>query len=154
MRADSVNRWLALGANFGVLIGIILLLAELDQNATMMRAQTRSEVTAELLDVTSGVWTDAEFADIHRRGNLGEELTELERYRFRFHYLGVIRYFENVHYQYRQGLYDEAEFAAQREAWKGVMSPKLVVEIWCGYGDSVSPEFKAEIESLLTTHTC
>ena len=154
MRADSVNRWLTLGANIGVLIGIILLLAELNQNSTMMRAQTRSEVTAELIDVTAGVWNDADFADIHRRGNLGEELTELERYRFRYHYLGVFRYFENVHYQYRQGLFDETEFAAQKEAWKGVMSSELVVEFWCGYGNSVSPEFRAEIDNLLTTYSC
>lgn len=39
MNRDKVNRWLTLGANFGVLIGIILILAELNQNADLMRAQ-------------------------------------------------------------------------------------------------------------------
>jgi len=29
-----------------------------------------------------------------------------------------IHYFENVHYQYRQGLYDEAEFSTQEDAWR------------------------------------
>jgi hypothetical protein len=26
----------------------------------------------------------------------------------------MLRYFENVHYQYRQGLYDEEEFSTQK----------------------------------------
>jgi hypothetical protein len=39
MDADKVNRWLTLGANVGVLIGIILILLELNQNAELMRAQ-------------------------------------------------------------------------------------------------------------------
>ena len=37
--SDRLNRWLTLGANLGVLIGIILLVAELNQNSTLMRAQ-------------------------------------------------------------------------------------------------------------------
>ena len=39
MDGDKVNRWLTLSANIGVLIGIILILAELNQNADLMRAQ-------------------------------------------------------------------------------------------------------------------
>jgi hypothetical protein len=39
MDGDRINRWLTLGANIGVLIGIILILAELNQNAVLMRAQ-------------------------------------------------------------------------------------------------------------------
>ena len=43
MNAESLNRWLTLGANLGVLIGIILLIAELNQNSTLMRAQLFNE---------------------------------------------------------------------------------------------------------------
>ena len=39
MDAGKVNRWLTLGANLGVLVGIILILIELNQNADLMRAQ-------------------------------------------------------------------------------------------------------------------
>ena len=37
--ADKLNRWLTLGANVGVLVGIVLILIELRQNADLMRAQ-------------------------------------------------------------------------------------------------------------------
>ena len=42
MRSEKVNRWLTLGANVGVLIGILLLVVELSQNREMIRAQTRN----------------------------------------------------------------------------------------------------------------
>ena len=43
MNAEDLNRWLTLGANLGVLIGIILLTVELNQNSTLMRAQIFNE---------------------------------------------------------------------------------------------------------------
>ena len=39
MNTKNLSQWLTLGANLGVLIGIILLIAELNQNSTLMRAQ-------------------------------------------------------------------------------------------------------------------
>jgi len=39
LKSDRLSRWLTLGANIGVLIGIVLILMELDQNAELMRAQ-------------------------------------------------------------------------------------------------------------------
>ena len=39
MNADSVNKWLTLSTNIGVVIGLVLLLVELDQNADLVRAQ-------------------------------------------------------------------------------------------------------------------
>ena len=41
MNADNVNKWLTLSANIGVVIGLILLLVELDQNSDLVRAQGR-----------------------------------------------------------------------------------------------------------------
>lgn len=43
MNTDRLNRWLALGANVGVLIGLILLVYEVRQNSDLMRAQISME---------------------------------------------------------------------------------------------------------------
>jgi hypothetical protein len=45
MNTDNLNKWLALGANFGVLIGLILLVYEVRQNSELMRAQISMERT-------------------------------------------------------------------------------------------------------------
>lgn len=45
MNNDNLNRWLSLGANIGVLIGLILLVYEVRQNSELMRAQISMERT-------------------------------------------------------------------------------------------------------------
>jgi hypothetical protein len=47
----KITRWLTLGANLGVLIGIALVLVELDQNREMMRAQIRNELALGIVDL-------------------------------------------------------------------------------------------------------
>lgn len=41
-RADRLNRWLTLGANLGVVLGLILLMVELRQNATLTQADMKA----------------------------------------------------------------------------------------------------------------
>ena len=48
MESDRLTRWLTIGANVGVLIGIVLLIAELAQNRDMMRAQVRHELACTM----------------------------------------------------------------------------------------------------------
>ena len=39
MNAESLNKWLTLGANIGVLIGLIIVVMELQQTQVMMSAE-------------------------------------------------------------------------------------------------------------------
>jgi len=67
MKPDKVNRWLTLGANIGVLIGIILLVVELDQNREMIRAQTRNDISQQLANRLLIVASDSQVASVMRR---------------------------------------------------------------------------------------
>ena len=147
MDSNKINRWLTLGANLGVLVGIILILIELNQNATMMRGQTRNDVSVELIDLMSQVVTNPQLASLIHKVSNGEVLTAEESIQFQHREIAMFRYFENVHYQYRQGLYDESEFSTQREAWKRYWTPARV-SFWCEYRATVSPDFRAEMDSL------
>ena len=77
MESDKVNRWLTLGANIGVLIGIILLIVELDQNREMIRAQTRNDISQQLANRLLTVAGNSQMASLHRRAEAGEELTRM-----------------------------------------------------------------------------
>ena len=153
MDSNKINRWLTLGANLGVLVGIILILIELNQNATMMRGQTRNDVSVELIDLMSQVVTNPQLASLIHKVESGDVLTSEESIQFRYRQIAMFRYFENVHYQYRQGLYDEAEFSTQREAWRAYKTPARV-EFWCGYRLTVSSDFRAEMDDLLAIDNC
>lgn len=55
----------------------------------MILAQTRNDVSGLILKAASD-----------------DELTRAEKLRFQAHALSMLHYFENVHYQYRNGMYD------------------------------------------------
>ena len=113
MKKLELGQILQLLGNLGVVVGILLLVYELNQNRQMMMAQTRhdlSQGTVELLlELANGSG-----ADIHTRGNRGEDLTELERARYTLMTIAQFRFHEDVVYQYRNGLFDEDEYQAQR----------------------------------------
>jgi hypothetical protein len=155
MKPESMNQYVTLAANIGVLLGILLLAYELNQNREMMQGQTRTELAHKLADLTYQSAADAEIANLMSRGDAGETLTEDERVRY-FEFVQVFqRFHENVHYQYRNGLYDEIEFNAQRNAWKNaVYNSEGRVDVWCISQLGFSPEFVAEINGLLTTYKC
>ena len=99
MDSDQLNRWLTLGANLGVLVGIVLLLVELDQNRDMMRAQTRHQLATALVELQIETGTNQQLVELLQRADDGEELTSAERRQVGYRFNALIRYWENVHYQ-------------------------------------------------------
>jgi hypothetical protein len=153
--SDRLARWLTLGANLGVLVGLLLLIVELNQNREMMRAQIRHELAMGIVDLLQAPATDAQLADVLLRGINGEELKPTEKYQFEMRTNALFRYWEDVHYQYRIGLYDDSEFSRQRAAWKvSLERSRLAAEYWCRVRQLYSPEFAAEMDSLLPDRSC
>ena len=150
-----MQRWLTLAANVGVLVGIFLLIAELGQNRSMMRAQTRNELSIGIVDLFVRVAENEQLASLRVRADAGEELTPLEAYRYEIITRAFFRYWENVHYQYRIGLYDDVEFSRQREAWRAYAARSAsLVAFWCASRLQFSAEFVEEFDGVLTTHAC
>jgi hypothetical protein len=155
MDADRLARWLTLGANIAVLVGIILLVLELSQNRDMMRAQTRHELSMGIIDLLQVPAGNEQLASILYRAGAGEELTPEELFLFRLRTNALFRYWEDVHYQYRIGLYDEVEFARQKNAWRASLaSSPLGQDYWCEVRMLYSPDFMAEMDGLLNGNGC
>lgn len=155
MTADRINRWLTLGASVGVLIGIVLLVLELNQGRDMMRAQTRNELAQGVNEFLSLTISDAGLSDIVIRANRGEALMPTEAYRLNSRSELAFRYWENVHYQYRQGLYDETEFSRHRDTMVAVLArnPSLI-GYWCRDRLLFSVPFMEFIDGLLEGSSC
>ncbi len=154
MKKIDLGQTITILANVGILIGIILLLVELNQSSTMVRGQTRNEISSELVGLMSQVANNSELANLVYRADQGQELTPEEMIQFNHRTISMIRYFENVHDQYRLGLYDEAEFETQREAWRNFYLSPATTAFWCGYRSTVSPSFREEIDGLISTDEC
>ena len=60
-------------ANVGVLIGIILLLIELNQSSTMIRGQTRNEIASEVINLMSQVANNPDLASVWYRATVSPD---------------------------------------------------------------------------------
>ena len=116
MGLENRGRWITVVTNLGVLAGLILLVAELGQNRDLMRAQIRHELSTVIADQQMAGAQNPQLASVLRRAAAGEELSPDEAYQVLLRNNALIRYWEDVHYQYRAGLYDEVEFMSHRAA--------------------------------------
>ena len=155
MDTARLNQWLTLGANLAVLVGILLLVAELAQNRELMRAQMRTELSNGIIEILGFTATNPVLAEIVQRADNGEELTHSELLQYRHRVYGLFRYLENLHYQYRIGLFEEQEYSSQKLAWAAYLNnSNAAATEWCRLRPSVSPKFRKEVDAVLERHRC
>lgn len=149
----DLGQILTIVANFGVIAGIALLAFELAQTRELTKAQIRNDLSYGLSSYFS-VIANLEYSEIVTRSRNGETLSESEAGLLITVDGMLFRIFENTHYQYRLGLFDEVEFEAQREQWRRTLTDKTRVQLWCRARGGFSPEFVEEVNALLTTIQC
>ena len=155
MDTDRLNRWLALGANIAVLLGIALLVVELRQNQDVMRAQTRNDITQGELTLLLSIAENRELAEIVVRANNGEELSPMEQLRNVLRSESTFRLWQNVHFQGRNGTYDEEEFRKHLDTMEHVLKDNLsLVEYWCTNGQIYPMAFQGQINKLIPKGSC
>jgi len=152
---SGLRTYLDLAGAGAVLLGLIFVGLELQQNREMMRAQIRNDLSVGLNDVILVTAANEQLADTRRRFGEGEQLTPTELNQMWSWENAIFRYWENVHYQYRNGLYDEVEFLAQREAWRNSMRRSRAHRYhWCDWGNTYSPKFRADMDELMPAGGC
>lgn len=149
-------RWLSLGANLGALLGVVILIFELQQTRELTRAQIRHEMAAGIVELLQVPAADEQLADILLRAETGAALTDVEQFRFELRTNALLRYWEDVHYQHRAGLYDPQEFDRQRDAWRESLNRGAApgAAYWCKVQALYSAAFRREINALLPHDTC
>lgn len=118
---ESLSGWLAFGANIVTIAGLVVVIVELDQSEKMTRAQTRHQLSTGIVTLLLDTANNQQLTDVLYRGAQGAQLTPTEEYQFDMRSNALLRYWEDVHYQYRMGLYDEEEFDRQRGAWEAFL---------------------------------
>ena len=154
MNKERLIQWIALAANCVTILGLLLVIVQLQQNRTLMRAQVRHELATTIVELLNSSANNAQLTGVLRRASLGEQLTEDEQLQFRLRSNALLRYWEDVHYQFRLGLYDEVEYSRQKAAWKATFASSIgFVKYWSEVRTLYSPLFAAEIDGLLPPQT-
>jgi len=153
--SGRVSSLLTIAANLGVIVGLVLVILQLNQNEKMMRAQTRHDIAMGIVDQLRDTANNPQLAELAVRLNNVGELTPVERYQVQLRFGALLRIWEDEHYQYRMGLYDEEEFVHERNNWRGVLeNNKGLAVVWCRSRANYSSEFAADINRLLPPGAC
>ncbi len=138
-----------------VVITLAYLVVQLRLNTTAIRAQTRSSITDQALAMSNTIISTPELLDAEVKAAAtspivaGSPVQDKEQRLLFMYCMGWFRVWENHFYQYRLGTFDESEFLAYRNSWTEVLQIPLYRETWEQIGSQFSPEFVAEIDSIL-----
>ena len=151
MKKIDLGQTLGVLANFGVLVGIALLVYELNQSRDMMRAQTRNELSRTVIELTQ-FSSREDVRQATHKANSGERLTWEEEQLVHSWATNTLRFWENMHYQYRQGLYEEQEFQANFADWRERLNNQSALRAdFCSNQEQLSVPFFQAAEALLET---
>ena len=109
MNTAKVNRWLTLGANFGVLVGIIFLAFELQQNNELLKAQAEYNFFINRLSNSESLRTSIEFGDLLAKLADKAELTRAEQIRADAYYLNLLLRWQYEYSEIQAGRLDANE---------------------------------------------
>ena len=80
MDASTINQWLTLAANFGVLAGIIFLAIEVRQNSRNLASQVRATYFASVADTWRIPAENSVLTEIMAKDSNGDDLTQAEHW--------------------------------------------------------------------------
>jgi len=156
MNLDNLNRWLTLLANLGVLAGIVFLAFEIQQNNTIAKAQTRSEISRFQIENTR-MFREPMVLQAQEKLATGQALSFQEERFLRNIMRQELKAWENVFYQYRMGLFDEPELEAYRVTWRDRANEcrnRFFYETYRSNRMQLEPQFRVEMDLAISTAGC
>lgn len=148
MSMDSINKWLTLAANLGVIAGILLLAIELNQNNKLLSSAAEYNYMQARISPRERIAYDPEFAEFRMKSDYS---TDLEKYRIK----AVLQMnLLSLEYEYKQMLAGNlGDHDSLREKWRNdfrnmytnqdLSNYALFNEIWSSFRASLTPEFVA-----------
>ena len=151
MNSEKLNNWLTLGANIGVLIGLVLLIIEIQQNTEMMRAQINQSRTEAAQSEQQATYNSDYMPAILTKVANGQELTEEEMRRFQPYIRSFNRNMDNQLWQYNQGLLGSDIPRSIRGAVRSVLGRnELTISVWDAQKLGYTDEYVAFVEDAIS----
>lgn len=150
MDSDRLNRWLTLIANFGVVIGLFLLIAEVNHASKLAEVDAYQTRIRDIQELNLQLAISDSLADILSKADSEgvESLSPSEFSRARAWYSTIMRGMQGQYYQYQNGFLDRASVdRTLHDITDGIYGN------WERFGllDNIEiQEWRAEIDQALT----
>ena len=153
MKSKKLNTWLTLGANVGVLIGIIVLIFELNQNTDHLRLQLMDEINARQFGQNI-VFLNENPAPVIEKSLVEPENITYSEYRIMDAYLvNAVGGWEDRYFLYEAGLVDVNDWKTkveQEASW--YFGNRFGKSWWENSGRYIfETEFADHVDQVLTT---
>ena len=149
MRFESTSRWLTLLANFGVLLGIVVLVYEIRQNTVATELEVAATFESTLAEAELFIAGDPDFAELLAKGIDGENISRVDQLRLTAFYRRILRSWQFIHYQYLTGALEEYLWLGQREGLRHTfLADQGLRESWRANKGRYSDQFNALIDSF------
>ena len=149
MKLDSINRWLTLIANLGVMAGIIFLAVELQQNTVATELSTASSFQDRFSAIELFIAGNPEFSELLDKGRTGAEVSRPEQLRLMVFYGTVLRQWQINHLQYLSGALDEDVWLGSKDYMAKILNEDVgLLNRWQSGKSHFSPKFNELVESM------
>jgi hypothetical protein len=146
---DTINRWLTLAANIGVMAGIIFLAVELQQNTVATQLTAVGSSQGRFSEIELFIAGNPEFSELLDKGRTGADISEPERLRLEVFYGTVLRHWQFDHLQYLSGALNEEVWLGTREYIAQILDADVgLFDRWRNGKSQYSPRFNELIESI------
>jgi hypothetical protein len=150
MNAEKLNAWLSLGANVGVVIGLVLLIFEISQNTEMMQAQINQSRTDTALSEQQAVYTSDHVPSMLVKIDRGEELSDEDLIRYERFFRAFNRNQDNNLWQYNEGYLEDNIPRSIKGAVRAVIAGhELGIATWELQKYSYTEEYVAFVEDAI-----
>ncbi len=146
MNADKVTRWLTLGANVGVLIGIFFLAVELRQNNDLLQSQVSISYVGMRTGMLNALWQNDETLKTIVKAKEGKDLSPLELQRLQILYRSAFANWEWEYEQYKKGILEISDQPPELRFRAAVNYYPLMRESWGVHKRVLTPEFVQYME--------
>ena len=151
MNAEKLNAWLSLGANVGVVIGLVLLIFEISQNTEMMQAQINQSRTDTALSEQQAVYTSDHVPAMLVKISRGEELSDEDLIRYERFFRAFNRNQDNNLWQYNEGyLEDNIPRSIKGAVREVIAGHELGIATWELQKYSYTEDYVAFVEDAIS----
>ncbi len=149
-KVERLNRWLTLGANIGVVLGLIILIVEVRQNTVQARTSASQKFLSATSDLNLALIENKQMASVFRRGLEDYEVLDADE-KMQF-FVFVSQYYQtysNMYDLWRNNSLSDSAWYPIRKDFLALMAAPGSRYIWETYGrEGQAPDFVAYMETL------
>lgn len=150
MKSDTLNRWISLGANLGVLIGIIFLALEIRQNSNHLALQLEFEATQKIFENNRDLQEPTKAQIFTKAITDPESLTFDEGIVAASLFLNLLNEWEDRYFIYKAGLTGEIDWRRHiQENVQWTLGSTFAQEVYKSNRGAFEVEFVDYVDSLL-----